>query len=206
MILQMLNQVSTLLNQLTPLLNGLTFLVLLVTLIVLIRYTRYTYQMKEQAKKQVEAANKQTEELIYQRRLEGMPAFNGWLVGKAGKLALQLHNIGNGVAADLTIEPIRAKSDLGADCILKFDFMPFVRPGDVPECLSPQVSYDHQLDRSPHIIDVLDPLRSALTDKGTHILILRFQDIEGACYLQHLVLSEDPTKLRYSRPVQEHKV
>jgi len=80
------------------LVSELTFLVLLLNLVVLFFYTKYARRMQQEVAKQVEAAQAQTSELIYQRKLSVMPAFNVFPTAKGGKHALELQNVGNGVA------------------------------------------------------------------------------------------------------------
>jgi hypothetical protein len=158
--------------------------------------------MQQEIARQVEAAHKQTEELIYQRNLSVMPAFNVWTEGKAGKPALALCNIGNGVAINVSVDPVHVKSHLAAGTIVKFDWLPVVNKNTTGFAFA-TVIHDLQSDRSLHVIEIVDPFHSFFEDGQP--LAIQFQDLNGASYVQNLTLLKDETKVRsgkFNRPVR----
>src|SRR5438552_13701609 len=81
---------------------------LLATLIVLVLYTFYTYRMQK-------TARDQTEELIRQRKLSNLPAFIALAVDPRQSNRIRLHNIGKGVALNVTCDDVHVPSDAHPD-------------------------------------------------------------------------------------------
>jgi hypothetical protein len=187
-------------------LTHLNLLILFLTLVVLIFYTIYTRRMQQAVVEQTKVANRQIQHLIYQRKLSVMPAFHVCPIGKAGRRALDLHNIGNGVAINVTIDPIPVSSDLGAGAIIKFGSLRFVKR-DTSDYVTAHVSHDLESREPLHVLGIVDPLRSLVKEQNLLTLTLRFQDVDGTRYAQDVVLGVDENKListEFKRPVQEY--
>src|SRR5436853_5123798 len=96
---------------------------LLATLIVLIFYTLYTYRMQR-------TARNQTEELIRQRKLSNLPAFIALPVDPRQSNRIRLHNVGRGVALNVTCDDVHVPSDDHPDVRIVIPPLAAIKPDE----------------------------------------------------------------------------
>ncbi|WDP91837.1 MAG: hypothetical protein HUN04_19845 [Desulfobacter sp.] len=165
------------------LVEWLTFIVLWITLVVLGIYTKFTYNLQNEAKDQNKLSLDQIQELISQRRLSIMPALihNIELDDDPYKVAhnITLKNIGNGNAANIQISKIDDPSpnkkgyfvfknilclEVGQEVKLEFDYIENVN-GRTKKAMA----FDSRCS-----LESLDFSKMASYD-----VFFKFQDIEG---------------------------
>jgi hypothetical protein len=190
------------------LVSELTLLVLFLTLIALGAYTYYTRRMQQAVAKQAEAANEQTRELIRQRRLSTKPAFIVSVELHETKKALALHNIGNGAAVNVEVDPILMSKSQSGNAQLEFEKLVHVPPHTAGYATM-RARYIGKSGESVPAMVFADPLGpfSGFYEGGPALnLTIRFRDVESTKYLQRVALNKDQSKIGsvdFDAPVEE---
>jgi hypothetical protein len=150
--------------------NVLNLIVLAVTCAAVFWYTIETRRMQR--------------ELVHQRQLSNMPAFVLALRHlRDGSDCLELTNIGNGIAINVTIDNAVIRYPTLAPGHIEFDDVLMIRAGDSAAVESTEYPVTTS-DSSP-----VDGNRNSLTFLGLQAhfdtdVTIRFQDIEGTKYVQ----------------------
>jgi hypothetical protein len=206
--------------------------VLTITLFAILWYTWETRKMqmavRDQAKaasdqiaeitKQTEAITKQTSELIYQRRLSILPKFSIGFGRRqapfAGKIfdCLEIVNIGNGTAVNISIDDIEVRYEAGATARIRFGKFLFIEPtrsnsridkvAAIPLSIDNENIINYEPDDFDAFVKALVP--EEFRDEPTKFLqkhskekiavLLRFQDIDGTRYEQSAIVGLDQNK------------
>ena len=149
---------------------------LLATVIVLIFYTIYTYRIQR-------TARDQTEELIRQRKISNLPAFIALAIDPRQSNRIHLHNVGKGVALNVTCDDVRVPSDDHPDARIIIPPLPAIKPD---EALHSGVAFAGLGDRNEQNRAMnAPPIVNYLNDE-TYVLTVRFCDVEGNRYSQRL--------------------
>jgi hypothetical protein len=182
--------------------------ILTITLIAILWYAWETRKMQK-------AMTDQTEELIYQRRLSILPKFSvGFSRRQAdfrGKIfeVLELVNIGNGTAVNISIDDIEVTYEAGATARIRFGKFLFIEPtksnskidkvAAIPIFIHNEDIINYEPDDFDAFVKALVPedyrdeptlfLQKHAKEKIT--LLLRFQDIDGTKYEQSTILGLD---------------
>lgn len=153
---------------------GLNFAALLATLVVIIIYTVSTHRTQKAIDRQVTIGEKQTQELVQQRRLSILPAFTAIL--NHGPDRLTLFNIGNGSALNIQIESIPVKNDAVPNA--KISFRRVIHVAENTGSEEAKVTNDSE----PY----LGRLKQNMMGGEQPLVSLKFDDIEGNHYVQKI--------------------
>ena len=158
---------------------------------------------------QTEAITKQTKELIYQRRLSILPKFSVGFTRRqapfAGKIfdCLELVNIGNGTAVNISVDDIPVMYVEGATARVRFDRLLFLEPtksnSKIDKAAPIRFIIDHDNSAPETIKTAL--VQAHYRDEPAKVLqeyakpkitiVVRFQDIDGTTYAQSAILGLD---------------
>ena len=171
----------------------------LITLILLAIYTWKTHLMQEAVVKQVKAAAEQTKvaqaqlaAIVRQVRLSMLPAFVLQITGNDPKGNLEILNIGNGIAINISIDRLNLnpaynfEDDSCPNIIFKREI--FVATGGWRK-IEHELYYGNKRvpsigDPTPAPRDLVHELREENAGERVFPLRVRFQDIEGNKYTQ----------------------
>lgn len=184
--------------------GGLGLVVSYLTYRIIVIYTHETKKMQE-------AVSTQTKELSHQINLSIMPAFTIEFIEREGVkfeaipkealYALELHNVGNGVAINIQIDPLVVNNDPSilnekfSDGELLFKWVPSLRSS-----ASKRLESVPSLKDNSRTVDLMRWMQIYSATGKTFDFNLRFQDIEGNWYSQTLKLTRnecipEPVKL-----------
>ena len=153
---------------------------LLATLIVLIFYTIFTYRIQR-------TARNQTEELIRQRKLSNLPAFIALAIDPRQSNRIHLHNVGKGVALNVTYDDVRVPSDDHPDARIINLPLAAIKPD---QALHAGVAFAGLGDRNEQNRAMnAPPIVNYLNDEA-YVLTVRFFDVEGNRYSQRLRMNQ----------------
>jgi hypothetical protein len=177
-------------------------LILTLTLVAILWYTWETRRMQG-------ALAKQTGELVYQRRLSILPKLSVGF-GRQNLFPqgigdfLQLTNIGNGTAVNISVDDIELQYEEGAVAWITFQRYVFLEPTKSTSAL-PKTAHLRMWIRNPNVasenmVQAIVPelyseepamfLKKCMDDQNVTIAV-RFQDIDGTSYLQSAILGLD---------------
>jgi hypothetical protein len=149
---------------------------LFATLIVIFFYTMYTKRMQK-------TARDQTEELIRQRKLSNLPAFIALAVDPRQSNRIRLHNIGKGVALNVSCDDVHVPSADHPDARIIIPPLAAIKPD---EALHSGVAFSGLGDRNEQNRAMnAPPIMNYLNDDA-YVLTVRFCDVEGNRYSQNL--------------------
>jgi hypothetical protein len=176
--------------------GGLGLVISYLTYRIIVTYTHETKKMQE-------AVSKQSKELARQINLSIMPAFTIEFIErqdissrpippKEAWLDLELHNVGNGVAINIKIDPLIVNNDPNiynekfSDGELLFKWVPSLRPSASERLISVPNLKDNS-----HAVDLMCWMQIYSATGKSFDFNLRFQDIEGTWHSQTLKLSRN---------------
>lgn len=150
--------------------------------IVLIFYTYYTRKMQSSIAQQVNEQNRQTKELIHQRRLGIMP----YLIIEISNSQLLITNTGNGIALNIEIKSFKNNELLNSH----FEIISKILPKETIGVSGADIIHN----------DIRNSLELYYGGDETHIIgKICFQDLEGNLYEEDLENFSKKT-IRYSFP------
>jgi|SRR5215216_1291231 len=170
----------------------LNLIVLTFTLAAVVWYAIITRRMQQ-------AVADQVRELVHQRQLSILPAFVASIQRRDNADYLELNNIGNGIAINISIDPIEIR---------------------FPSLESRQIIFETVLMLAPRekiCIGSKDLFKSGKEYKANHltflvrhahynaILNIRFQDIEGNKHMQTLKMGIDGYEHGFVRPDKDEE-
>jgi hypothetical protein len=168
---------------------------------------------------QTQAIANQTTELIYQRRLSILPKFSVGFSRRQppfpGKIfdCLELVNIGNGTAVNVSVDDIEVKYETDASACIRFGKFLFIEPtkssskidkvAPIPLFIDNENNINYDSDDFDAFVKAEVPeqyrdeptmfLQKHANEKRIAILV-RFQDIDGTRYKQSAILGLDQDK------------
>jgi hypothetical protein len=171
----------------------LNFIVLTLTLAAVVWYTIETRRMQI-------AVSQQVHELVHQTRLTVLPAFVAAVRHIDSSDYLELTNIGNGIAINISIGRVEIRFPTLEPGHVIFDELLMLRPGEKCNLKS----------RTFIIGSVEGGDKNDLTFLGRHghfntDVPIRFQDIEGNKYIQILKMGKDGYVHGFVKPDEVEK-
>lgn len=151
---------------------------------------RHEYKMTAEAQeKSQESLKEQVHQLALQRRLSVMPSLLTYVEASPDGDYLRLFNIGNGIAINISIDPVEVLSpifDSFEPALITFGTILMLNPKGNERVPFSKITSEGLENENENSLDLLTP--AAHHNVEVHV---RFQDIEGNKYIQTTQMGKD---------------